>query len=270
MIDCVTEAGIDLICDVLAGGGELEFTRFEVGSGAFDPETQEPRNMTALMSREASMGVTRVSDEDGGVAVTIDMDNDTLAAGTRISENGLFAKVGDREAMFLYGYTATPETIPPRSETFYDRRFVKHIAMSDEETAVVVKEADASLATALKAGYMSPEDKAKLDSLAVVDGKLKLTKEEVVEALGYTPVDAEKAAQLAAAGVSITFDDATGIVVTGGGTGGSWAGTVDAALSETSTNPVQNRVITSELGKKVSEGSASIALTEDDIAGLYE
>lgn len=138
MRQVITAAGIEAMAKVLTSGSKVEFTRCAVGSGAYNPDTMDARSMTQLVNQTAAKDVTAVRQEDGGVAVVCDMDNTLIPGGSKIAEMGVFAKAGGTEILFAYGYTADPETVPPKSEATYERRFVTHVAMSDEELALTV------------------------------------------------------------------------------------------------------------------------------------
>ena len=71
--------------------------------------------------------------------VVADIDNTVIPAGTYIREMGLYAKPnGGTEILFAYGYTTTPEVVPPRTEATYERRFTSHIAMGDDALEITV------------------------------------------------------------------------------------------------------------------------------------
>ena len=138
MIQEITAAGIEAMAKVLSSGSKVEFTRCAVGCGTFNPQTMDAKGMTQLISQTASKGVTSVRSEPGGVAVVADMDNDVIPGGSKVAEMGVFAKAGGSEFLFAYAYTQAPETVPPKEQSTYERRFVTHVAMSDEEAALTV------------------------------------------------------------------------------------------------------------------------------------
>lgn len=134
MIQHVTDLGKDMMAEFLQGEAALEFTRFAVGSGSFDPDGQDPRTMTGLIKETASVDVTKVLKEDAGVAVYADLGSKDIPGGTKLAETGLYARIGSgEERLFCYAYSTTPDTLPPASETYYTRRFVSHIKMTDDE-----------------------------------------------------------------------------------------------------------------------------------------
>lgn len=139
MIQTVTRAGIQALARMVSESAELTFTTCSIGSGEFDPDEDDPRDMTALIQQLISVSVTLVRKEDSGVAVVADVDNSSLAAGAIIREMGIYAKLDNGDPfLFLYGYFTTPEIVPPISESTYERRFVSHIAMSDDELEMTV------------------------------------------------------------------------------------------------------------------------------------
>lgn len=139
MIMTVTRLGTEAMAEVLSSAETIAFTRCAIGSGTFNPNTSDPRDRTALINQIASTGITIVRKEDDGVAVVADMDNTIIPGGTAIRELGLFAKPnGGTEILFAYGYTTSPEIVPPRSEATYEQRFISHIAMSDDQLELVV------------------------------------------------------------------------------------------------------------------------------------
>lgn len=139
MIQTVTRLGTEAMAEVLSSAETIAFTRCAIGSGVFNPATMDARDRTALINSVASVDITIVRKEDDGVAVVADMDNTIIPGGTKIREMGLFAKPnGGTEILFAYAYTTEPETVPPRTEATYERRFISHIAMSDDELELVV------------------------------------------------------------------------------------------------------------------------------------
>lgn len=157
MIQYVTKAGIDAMASVMSSGSTLTFTRCSVGSGAFNPKTMTPKAMTALLSEIASVPVKVVSKDETGVSITADVDNKLLSAGARISEMGVWALAGNSEVLFAYAYSTDPEVVPPASESFYERRFTSHIAMSESELSIVIT-ADTFEDAVLRLTGMSVED----------------------------------------------------------------------------------------------------------------
>lgn len=138
MIQTVTRLGTEAMAEVLSQAETIAFTKCAIGSGTFNP-ADDPRDQTALINQVASVDVTIVRKESDGVAVVADMDNTIIPGGTAIREMGLFAKPnGGDEILFAYAYTSDPEIVPPRSEATYERRFITHVAMSDDELALVV------------------------------------------------------------------------------------------------------------------------------------
>lgn len=170
MIQEVTAAGIEAMAKVLSTGGKVEFTRCAVGSGVFNPQTMDAKSMAQLISQTASKSVTAVRAEDSGVAVVADMDNTLIPGGTKIAEMGVFATAGGSEFLFAYAYTPTPETVPQKEQATYERRFVTHIAMSDDEIALTVtfntvEEALSGLADVARSGdYEDLLNKPTVDS----------------------------------------------------------------------------------------------------------
>ena len=139
MILTVTRLGTEAMAEVLTTAETIAFTRCAVGSGTFDPETDDPRDQTALINSVASVPITIVRKESDGVAVVADMDNLIIPGGTAIRELGIFAQPnGGSEILFAYGYTEDPEIVPARSEATYERRFISHVAMGDDELGLVV------------------------------------------------------------------------------------------------------------------------------------
>jgi len=124
------------MAEVLSESDTIAFTRFGVGDGTFNT-ADDPRDRESLIHSVAAVDITIVRKEDDGVAVVADMDNVTIPGGTVIREVGVYASPnGGAEILFAYGYTTDPETVPPRSESTYERRFISHIAMGDDELAL--------------------------------------------------------------------------------------------------------------------------------------
>lgn len=138
MLMFVTRLGTEAMAEVLSSAETIAFTRCAIGSGTF-PTGSDPRDRTALINPVVSVPVTIVVKESDGVAVKADADNTVIPAGTYIRELGIYAQPnGGSEILFAYGYTTTPEVVPPRSEATYERRFTSHIAMSDDYLELVI------------------------------------------------------------------------------------------------------------------------------------
>ena len=181
MIQEVTSAGIEAMARVLSSGGKVEFTRCAVGSGTFNPQTMDAKSMTQMISQTASKPVTAVRVESSGVAVVADMDNTIIPGGTKIAEMGVFATAGGGEFLFAYAYTPTPETVPNKEQATYERRFVTHVAMSDDEIALTVtfntvEDAMAGLAEVARTG-----DYGDLANKPTVDSALSSTSANAVQ-----------------------------------------------------------------------------------------
>lgn len=138
MIQKITNAGIEALSSALTTGGKIEFTRCAIGSGTFNPAVMDPAAMTGLINQTASKEISIVRAEENGVAVIADMDNTIIPGGSKIAEMGLYATAGGSEMLFAYAYTLEPETVPEKGQETYERRFISHIAMSDEELALTV------------------------------------------------------------------------------------------------------------------------------------
>ena len=158
MIQTLTELGSQLLADALSSEESVEFTRCAVGTGSFDPEEDDPSEMEELIARAAYIPVTAVRREDGGLAVVADMDNTTVAGGTEISEFGVYAQAeSSDEVLFSYAYTDEPEVVPASSESTYERRFLSHFVLSDEEAELAI--VYDSIAEAMEqAGYITADD----------------------------------------------------------------------------------------------------------------
>mgnify|MGYP006988901169 CR=1 FL=1 len=139
MILTVTRLGTEAMAEVLSVAETITFTRFAVGDGTFNT-ADDPRDRESLIHSVASVGITIVRKESDGVAVVADMDNVTIPGGTVLREVGVYAQPnGGSEILFAYGYTTTPETVPPRAEDTYERRFISHIAMGDDELELAIE-----------------------------------------------------------------------------------------------------------------------------------
>lgn len=161
MIQTVTRLGTEAMAEVLSSAETIAFTRCAIGSGTFNPSTMDARDRAALIAQVAAVDVKIVRKEDDGVSVVADMDNTMIPGGTKIREMGIFAKPnGGKEILFAYGYTTEPETVPPRAESTYERRFIVHIEMGDDALELVV-----TLDTYAEAI-------ARATGLSIVDGKL--------------------------------------------------------------------------------------------------
>lgn len=138
MIQKITNAGIDALSRAVIAGSKIEFTRCAVGSGTFNPSAMDAASMTELINQTASKEIGIVRTEDSGIAVIADMDNTIIPGGSKIAEMGLYASVEGSELLFAYAYTLEPETVPEKGQDTYERRFISHISMSDEELALTV------------------------------------------------------------------------------------------------------------------------------------
>ena len=138
MIQKITNAGIEALSSALTTGGKIEFTRCAIGSGTFNPAVMDPAAMTGLINQTASKEISIVRAEENGVAVIADMDNTIIPGGSKIAEMGLYATAGGSEMLFAYAYSPDPETVPESSEATYERRFITHVALSDDELPLVI------------------------------------------------------------------------------------------------------------------------------------
>ena len=139
MIEVVTTLGAHALAEALTASSRIMFTKCVIGSGEFDPETQDARDMTGLITPVVSVNVSAVREESDGVAIVADVNNTEITGGTQISEIGILATVNNgSEFLFAYGYATTPEIVPPPEEATYERRFITHVAMSDDELELTV------------------------------------------------------------------------------------------------------------------------------------
>ncbi|MBQ9000809.1 MAG: hypothetical protein IJ087_03040 [Eggerthellaceae bacterium] len=168
MIETVTILGTRALAQALDSSASITFTRCVIGTGAFDPSLDDPSEMEGLIAQAASVTVDQVRREDDGVAVVADMDNTVIPGGTAIREKGLYARLNDdAEFLFTYAYSDDPEIVPPAEEATYERRFVSHILMSDEEADLTVtyySTAEAMSAAAEWRAAISAELEGKADS----------------------------------------------------------------------------------------------------------
>ena len=146
MIETITTAGVSALARALSETFEIRFTKCLIGDGAFDPESQDAEEMTALIDAVAELDLKAVRKEAFGCSVVADLNNtisgggagSLVPAGTPIAEIGVYASIGDEdEFLFAYGYDPNPDTIP-EGEGTYERRFVSRFAMSQDELELAI------------------------------------------------------------------------------------------------------------------------------------
>lgn len=130
-----------------------------------------------------------------------------------------------------------------------------------------------SKATTSTDGLMSATDKTKLDGIE--EGADKTTKAKIIEALGYTPEESGatevKVTPIITSGTKIAT-----ISVDGEDTDlyqNDLNATIDSALSSTSTNPVQNKVINSKittLEKSITDNQGNILTIQNKLNTIEE
>lgn len=127
---------------------------------------------------------------------------------------------------------------------------------TNDKITIAAKDTTYSAATTSSAGLMSASDKSKLDGIAI--GATKITVDTALSSTSINPVQNKviNSALSGKAGTSVATTSANGLMsaadktkLNGIATGATKI-TVDTALSDTSTNPVQNKVIKIELDKK--------------------
>lgn len=126
------------------------------------------------------------------------------------------------------------------------------------------KKAGTAVATTNTNGLMSSEDKKKLDGVAT--GANKTTVDTALSDSSTNPVQNKiiKSALDGKASTSVATTSANGLMSSSdkekldGIATGATKITVDTALSSTSTNPVQNKVINSALGKKLNKSGGTL------------
>ena len=110
----VTNLGSALLARVLAGEGELTFTRIVMGNGNM-PSSQTPSTMTDVVSPKATMSVTKAAVGENQTAVIGGrFDNTEVTEEFEWRELGIYAKVGGdaSDVLYSYGYTPAGELIP--------------------------------------------------------------------------------------------------------------------------------------------------------------
>lgn len=126
------------------------------------------------------------------------------------------------------------------------------------------KKAGTAVATTNTNGLMSASDKSKLDGIA--SGATKTIIDTSLSGTSTNPVQNKviKSALDGKAGTAVATQSANGLMssedkekLDGVATGATKI-TVDTALSSTSTNPVQNKVINSALGKKLNKSGGTL------------
>ena len=110
----ITDLGTALLARVMAGEGELTFTRVVMGDGNM-PESQSPATMTDVVSPKATASITKAAVGENGTAVVgARFTNEEQDAAFEWRELGLYAKVGadEDDVLYSYGYTPSGELIP--------------------------------------------------------------------------------------------------------------------------------------------------------------
>ena len=110
----ITNIGSALLARVLAGEGELTFTRIVMGNGNM-PSSQTPATMTDVVSPKATMSVTKAAVGENQTAIIGGrFDNTEVDEEFEWRELGIYAKVGEdaSDVLYSYGYTPAGELIP--------------------------------------------------------------------------------------------------------------------------------------------------------------
>lgn len=138
----ITDLGTALLARVMAGEGELTFTRIVMGDGNM-PSTQSPATMTDVVSPKATASITKAAVGENGTAVVgARFTNEEQDAAFEWRELGLYAKVGadEDDVLYSYGYTPAGELIPAgtASGTLVEKLVdvVTYIGDATEVTAV--------------------------------------------------------------------------------------------------------------------------------------
>lgn len=150
----LTRLGKNLLAKAIAERFELHFTRFAIGDGLFDYETEKVHDLTELRNWRMDLPLTdlRVIG-DGTAEITANLSNATVQKGFCCREHGLFClnENGD-EILFSYRNVGDDYDFIPS----YTGNAVKNIFLSE-----IVEIADAENVTAvldLSVAYISTED----------------------------------------------------------------------------------------------------------------
>lgn len=136
----LTNAGYQLLNQLLASQGTLTITKAELGSGVCTGE-DACRARTTLVNRVCDATLTNVSYEGGEAKITVQYYNDGLVTGFFVNELGIYAKHPTTGANILYCYVTfgnNPDWIAPESSAQYVRTYdVKTIISSLEQVTIV-------------------------------------------------------------------------------------------------------------------------------------
>ncbi len=281
----ITNDGLDMLVQLL-NGGTLTITRAALGGGTVDTAALiRQTSLTAPIPVEAKIAQKNVI-SGAGVDVKIRVTNSGVTTTRTMRQVGVFAKLeSGEEKLFAIMQDTVGDEIPTAAEyPEFLLEFTSAIAVSNTDNIVVqisnnvfvtYEDLEDALkgysktshthaaATQSAAGMMSAADKKKLDGIAA--GANKITVDSALSDSSANPVQ-NKVVNAALAGKSNT--DHTHAAATQSAAGmmsaadkkkldGIAAGankiTVDSALSDSSANPVQNKVVNAALAEKANK-----------------
>lgn len=209
----VTNLGSALLARVLAGEGELTFTRIVMGNGNM-PSTQTPATMTDVVSPKATMSITKAAVGESQTAVIGGrFDNTEVTEEFEWRELGVYAKVGEdaSDVLYSYGYTPAGELIPAGGGSTVVEKLVDLVTyIGDVDTLTAVFDPD----------FIPQVSRISEDSIASIEGQSSVDpttgkSSEYLDRPGLSKLWADVKAAIDGAGPDLTADEVT-ITLAGG------------------------------------------------------
>lgn len=209
----VTNLGSALLARVLAGEGELTFTRIVMGNGNM-PSSQTPATMTDVVSPKATMSITKAAVGENQTAVIGGrFDNTEVTEEFEWRELGVYAKVGEdaSDVLYSYGYTPAGELIPAGGGSTVVEKLVDLVTYVGDATEVTA---------IFDPDFIPQVSRISEDSIASIEGQSSVDpttgkSSEYLDRPGLSKLWADIKAAIDGAGPDLTADEVT-ITLAGG------------------------------------------------------
>lgn len=161
MKEYLTDAGVELLGQMLAGKAKITFTKVEMGDGTM-PAGVPKQQMTGLVNVKATLDVYSVTvDAENIVEVTANFNNAELTEGFYYREKGVYATDGTNEVLFTYSNSgSSAEYINPSSVEVIEKKIISlYKGLQDTEAIINIT---------IKSGIYASPDPATYVSLGLV------------------------------------------------------------------------------------------------------
>ncbi len=287
-ISTVTNKGYALQAKLLSTD-KLEITRVVSGSGSC--ATTQLINQTAVTDIKQELIVDSLGyDNHGNARIKVTLNNTNLSTGYNLSQVGIYATDPDEgEILYAILQTDKPEPIPSITEQPRGFDYSWDFALTysnaqnvnvtiDPSNALSQDKADKRYVQLVKIGEgLELDENGNLRAKAqeiTVDAELNsestnpIQNKAVYEAIKENKYSLPKASASTLGGVKV----GSGLTVDADGTLSATGTdvTIDSALSSSSTNPVQNKVVNSALNDKVDKEDGKVLSSNDYTAAEKE